>query len=493
MRLSIILAVSLFSCVVITSQTAGQAPRAMSFQGYLTDTLGAPIVGPQTVSFRLYDAKSAGTLAWSRTYPGATVNDGVFSIILENGTPSFDGVSFDDSLWVQVEVGAEVLSQRTLLTASAYTMGLSLPIEATLKGTGGPAAALKIVNTATTGVRSGIEGQNSSSSGSGVIGLATATSGAARGVFAQSDANGGVGAYGYATSPSGPNFGVVGETFSDEGTGVFGRANTTTGTTYGVLGESASSTGRGVYGRSTRTSGTTYGVYGRSSSSGGIGVFGWATRSFGATYGVQGRVSSPEGWSGYFDGGQGTYTISADNNNPDLVLGGSSAGTDDGIIGTDAAYASSDLWFYTNDAVIIRLDYDGDGEDSDFEIRNSANVNIFNVDESGSVTSAGTANHGSDRNRKEAIVAIDAQDVLEEVVRLPISRWRYKGESVPHVGPMAQDFYSSFRVGADDRHIAAVDADGVALAAIQGLYELVQELKAENERMRAAMARAGIE
>jgi hypothetical protein len=29
--------------------------------------------------------------------------------------------------------------------------------------------------------------------------------------------------------------------------------------------------------------------------------------------------------------------------------------------------------------------------------------------------------------------------------------------------------------GADDRHISTIDADGVALAAIQGLYQLVQE------------------
>ena len=36
---------------------------------------------------------------------------------------------------------------------------------------------------------------------------------------------------------------------------------------------------------------------------------------------------------------------------------------------------------------------------------------------------------------------------------------------------MAQDFYAAFSVGTDDKHIATVDADGVALAAIQGLYQ----------------------
>ena len=44
---------------------------------------------------------------------------------------------------------------------------------------------------------------------------------------------------------------------------------------------------------------------------------------------------------------------------------------------------------------------------------------------------------------------------------------------------MAQDFHTAFGLGESDRHISAVDADGVALAAIQGLYKLVQEKDAQ--------------
>ena len=44
---------------------------------------------------------------------------------------------------------------------------------------------------------------------------------------------------------------------------------------------------------------------------------------------------------------------------------------------------------------------------------------------------------------------------------------------------MAQDFHTAFGVGADDKHIATVDADGVALAAIQGLNQEVEEQRAE--------------
>jgi hypothetical protein len=42
---------------------------------------------------------------------------------------------------------------------------------------------------------------------------------------------------------------------------------------------------------------------------------------------------------------------------------------------------------------------------------------------------------------------------------------------------MAQDFYRAFGVGEDRRHIASVDADGVALAAIKGLNRKVERLQ----------------
>jgi DNA-binding transcriptional MerR regulator len=40
---------------------------------------------------------------------------------------------------------------------------------------------------------------------------------------------------------------------------------------------------------------------------------------------------------------------------------------------------------------------------------------------------------------------------------------------------MAGDFYAAFGLGEDPRYIGTLDADGVSLAAIQGLYQLAQE------------------
>ena len=80
--------------------------------------------------------------------------------------------------------------------------------------------------------------------------------------------------------------------------------------------------------------------------------------------------------------------------------------------------------------------------------------------------------------------------MLAKVAALPITEWNYKsGDSgVHHVGPMAQDFQAAFGLnGADDRHISVVDETGVALAAIQGLNEKLEQQKAENAELKARL------
>jgi hypothetical protein len=82
----------------------------------------------------------------------------------------------------------------------------------------------------------------------------------------------------------------------------------------------------------------------------------------------------------------------------------------------------------------------------------------------------------SDRNAKDNIIAVNPRDILKGVLALPISTWNYKGQSeFRHIGAMAQDFYSTFKVGENDKTITTVDPDGVALAAIQGLNEELKD------------------
>ncbi len=99
-------------------------------------------------------------------------------------------------------------------------------------------------------------------------------------------------------------------------------------------------------------------------------------------------------------------------------------------------------------------------------------------------------NTTSDRNAKENFSPISPAEVLHRVVSLPISRWNFKqDDGVSHVGPMAQDFHAAFNVGSDDKHIATVDEEGVALAAIQGLNQKLNEKDAEIRDLKARLTR----
>jgi hypothetical protein len=99
--------------------------------------------------------------------------------------------------------------------------------------------------------------------------------------------------------------------------------------------------------------------------------------------------------------------------------------------------------------------------------------------------------NGSDRNSKEDFAAVNPREVLAKVSALPITQWKYKLEpdGTEHLGPMAQDFHAAFGLdGADDTHIATVDESGVALAAIQGLNQKLDEKDAEIQDLKQSVA-----
>ena len=103
---------------------------------------------------------------------------------------------------------------------------------------------------------------------------------------------------------------------------------------------------------------------------------------------------------------------------------------------------------------------------------------------------SGTWSTLSDRNAKTAMRPVDTGDVLKKVVAMPLNTWQYKSQESKyrHMGPMAQDFYAAFELGESDKGIDTVDADGVALAAIQGLHALLSEKDARIAALEAEVA-----
>lgn len=122
-------------------------------------------------------------------------------------------------------------------------------------------------------------------------------------------------------------------------------------------------------------------------------------------------------------------------------------------------------------------------------------------DESSGVTlpsGSGSWSNLSDRKAKKNFLAIDASSLLEKLAAMPVATWNYKtqADSIRHLGPTAQDFHAGFGLGEDNQHISTVDAEGVALAGIQALYQTVTELKRsleekdqELETLRTRLAR----
>jgi hypothetical protein len=222
---------------------------------------------------------------------------------------------------------------------------------------------------------------NENPAGKGVRGYATATSGTNYGVVGRSESPSGFGGYFYNTNTTG-------------GTGVYGR-----GAIYGVRGKADLSSWSGEFPP------PTYGVYGEVNSPAyGTGVYGSANTGVqgdGTSTGVSGFAANTRGRAyGVFamsmsTDGAGVYAMGKDRG-ADLILGGN-ANTgvgDDGKIFSDPNYVSSDIYLVANDGVRIDLDNDGNGEDSDFEIRDKDNNLIFNVDESGEVCAKGSFSSG---------------------------------------------------------------------------------------------------
>jgi hypothetical protein len=96
-----------------------------------------------------------------------------------------------------------------------------------------------------------------------------------------------------------------------------------------------------------------------------------------------------------------------------------------------------------------------------------------------------------DRESKTNYEDVDGNEILHRLDAIPIQTWNLKSQdpSIRHIGPVAQDFHAAFGVGEDNLHIGTVDADGVALAAIQGLYVLLKEKDKEISELKGRLER----
>jgi hypothetical protein len=143
--------------------------------------------------------------------------------------------------------------------------------------------------------------------------------------------------------------------------------------------------------------------------------------------------------------------------------------------------SSGDIWQMSMLSTVLQMATPtGNGK---FRVRKSGGLQALNgsteimaLNSTGDLT-VKSVTETSSRAEKRGFESVDSQSVLEKVAGLPISEWSYKADnsSVRHLGPMSEDFHAAFGLGKTDKGITSVDTSGVALAAIQGLNQKLED------------------
>ena len=108
--------------LVMIPCTALAVPQEINYQGYLTDAEGNPLNGSVSMTFRLYDNLTGGTLLWVEGPSSVTVKEGVFNVVLGSVEPiTAEILGGDRYLGLTVGTDPEMVP-RMKVTSGAYAI-----------------------------------------------------------------------------------------------------------------------------------------------------------------------------------------------------------------------------------------------------------------------------------------------------------------------------------------------------------------------------------
>lgn len=471
--------ISLMSaCVLLLLVAVVQAgvPELINYQGRLTDGSGSPFDTTVAIVFSIYDAPTLGGVYWQETQPAVTVTDGLFNVLLGSVEPLHDSVFRSHDRYLGVKVGDDPeVTPRTRLVSMGYAHRVS-----TVDGASGGEIISDVAIGAfheTAGPGAFVAGSHNAATGD----HATVSGGAynkARGHFSTVGGGG-------AASPGDSNLAS-----GDYSTIAGGYRHLTSGR-FSTIGGGDDQTASGDW--STICGGKDNAT----------------TAQFGVVMGGGNNLASGE----YATIAGGTFGVAAGHYS--FVAGGSDNTTNGDYSFAAGRYATVSA---VHDGALVLADGTAlpfqSSAANEFAVRCTGGARVVTgIDGLGNPTSGACLTPGSgswascsDRNMKENFAAIDGDAILDALIDLPVSAWNYRSEpdGVRHIGPMAQDFYRAFGLGADERHITAIDAEGVALTAIKELHRRMADelaakdreladLRAELMKMQAALNRLASE
>lgn len=109
----------------------------------------------------------------------------------------------------------------------------------------------------------------------------------------------------------------------------------------------------------------------------------------------------------------------------------------------------------------------------------------------GDITAQGTISPGSSRATKNNINIISGDNILKLIANLDIYSWSYIKDAgkVTHIGPMAEEFFKTFSVGIDNKHISPTDTSGISLAAIKALMDKIDSQNVKIEQLENSLVK----
>jgi len=509
-----------------SAQAQTSTPQVIKVHGFLSDSTGGssvPADGTYAMTFTLYDAELGGLPVATAGPLSVSVTAGVYSVDLPFSAPEFSAAE----RWIEIRVGGEILSPRLRVVSGPFAY-----VAEKLDGMDASEFVLKAGDTMTGGLT--VAGTVHSSEGGfqfpdGTTQTTASTPGGQGNTLDQAYDQGGPGAGRTITADAGA--------VNITGTGgltVTGSVGIGTSTPTGSLEiSSADSTPikvttsdavarfvlEGSAGSLMRASDTSTAKYLslQATSSGNTGAFVHlegkdanvccATGSgilllesarqsptgdiVFRTQGIDRAIINEVGNVGIGTTNPGSgpgyrLWVEASNNTTHAAVFRNGGGDGPGVLieGGDGSGDYSLLWVGDYAGQIPRFVVKGDGR-----------VGINTGSPSAALDVSGTTRTTvleitSARDEKEQFAPVDTELLLEKVAALPLTTWAYKdAPSTRHIGPVAEDFYGAFAVGNSPKHIATVDADGIALAAIQGLYDVVQAKESRIANLEAAVTR----
>jgi trimeric autotransporter adhesin len=202
-----------------------------------------------------------------------------------------------------------------------------------------------------------------------------------------------------------------------------------------------------------------------------------ASENFSTVSGGQDNIAS--GYASTISGGHGNNAGGASASIPGGA-GNSAAGDYSFAAGINAHANNTGCFVWSDASSIDPVNCDVDNR---WVVRDTGGAFFYTSYDlsTGAYLSAGGGawNSVSNPDLKENLMSVDTQGLLERVANLPITTWNYTSQnaSIRHIGPMADDFNALLPDlgGEGEMYINSLDADGIALASIQGLYQIIEE------------------